>query len=201
MTWSSRGVLGSSVRRSLLLIPVVVVLAGGLVACSDKAVGLPQPADTTSSTVSGSDDPFPTGPVTTGVTQPSAAKSPIASVAPCSLLSAAEVADLRAGPGKDEKVREARACTFNEGDGFVMGVAIYDELGIDDVVAHGEIKPVPVGAHKAVQWLGGIDTCAVTLEITKTSRVDLQGTAGGNEQKSCDLALKVAKLVEPRLPK
>jgi hypothetical protein len=115
-------------------------------------------------------------------------------------LTAAEVAQLQAGQSKEEKIGSARVCTFADAPGFVMGVAIYDDLGLDDVVAHGEIKPVSVGRHKAVQSIGGIDTCGVSIEVTKTSRVDTLGTAGGDERKSCDIALRVAKLVEPKLP-
>ncbi|MBP2320955.1 hypothetical protein JOF56_001340 [Kibdelosporangium banguiense] len=81
-----------------------------------------------------------------------------------------------------------------------MSVAIFDELGLDDLVARGTPKPVTVGNRKALQSIGGIDTCAISIELTNTSRVDTQGTAGGDEQKSCDIALKVARLVEPKLP-
>jgi uncharacterized protein DUF3558 len=124
-------------------------------------------------------------------------------VSPCSLLSATEVTDLHAGASKEETINNTRACRFVKGQGFVMSVGILDELGLDDVVANGAITPVPtVGSHKAVQWKGGLDSCAVSVEVTKTSRVDAVGTSvDGNDQKSCDLALQVAKLVEPRLPK
>jgi hypothetical protein len=124
----------------------------------------------------------------------------MANVAPCSLLSPAEVAELQAGPSKEEKLNNARACSFYEADGFTMGVAIFDELGLDDLVAQGSPKPVTVGNRKALQSIRGIDTCAISIELTKTSRVDTQGTAGRDEQKSCELALRVARLVEPKLP-
>jgi hypothetical protein len=124
----------------------------------------------------------------------------MANVAPCSLLTSAETAELRAGPGKDQTLNQGRACLFQEASGFSMTVAIFDELGLDDLVAQGPPKPVTVGNRKAVQSIRGIDTCAISIELTKTSRVDTQGTAGGDEEKSCDIALRVARLVEPRLP-
>jgi hypothetical protein len=190
------------VRRSIVGVVAVFLMVAGLVACSEKTVGQALPSDmTVSSTGAGSGGPFPTGSGRPTSTQPSVPRSPIADVLPCSLLSASEVAELRAGPGKDERVNNARACNFNDGDGFVLGVAIYDELGLEDLVAGSDIKPVPtVGRHKAVQAIGGIDTCGIVIEVTKTSRVDVLGTAGGNEQKSCEIALRAAKLVEPRLP-
>jgi hypothetical protein len=47
----------------------------------------------------------------------------------------------------------------------------------------------------------GGDTCAVSIELTKTSRVDTQGTDdSGNKQRACDLAMNLARLVEPKLP-
>jgi hypothetical protein len=117
------------------------------------------------------------------------------------LLSTAETTDLHAGPGVSRTLNNGRACQFQDADGFSMSVVIFDDLGLDDVVANGAITPVPtVGKHKAVQSVGGIRTCAISIELTKTSRVDTQGTAGTDEQKSCAIALQVAKLVEPKLP-
>jgi hypothetical protein len=124
----------------------------------------------------------------------------MANVAPCSLLTSAEVSQLGARPGKEQRLNQARACTFLENDGFSMSVGIFDELGLDDLVAQGPPKPVTVGKRKALQSIRGIDTCAISIELTKTSRVDTQGTAGGDEQRSCDIALRVARLVEPKLP-
>jgi hypothetical protein len=124
----------------------------------------------------------------------------MADVAPCSLLTSAEVTALQAGPSKEETLNKGRSCRFTKGDGFVMSVVIFDELGLDDLVAQGPPKPVAVGNRKAVQSIRGIDTCAISLELTKTSRVDTQGTAGRDEEKSCELALRVARLVEPKLP-
>jgi hypothetical protein len=124
----------------------------------------------------------------------------MADISPCSLLSSADLAALRAGPSTEERLNNARACSFYKADGFTMGVAIFDELGLDDLVSRGTPKEVTVGKRKALQSIGGIDTCAISIEVTKTSRVDTQGTAGGDEQKSCDIALRVARLVEPKLP-
>jgi hypothetical protein len=124
----------------------------------------------------------------------------MANVAPCSLLTSAEVTALQAGPSKEEILNKARACSFYEAKGFTMGVAIFDQLGLADLVAHGPPKPVTVGNRKALQSMRGIDTCAISIELTKTSRVDTQGTAGGDETRSCDIALRVARLVEPKLP-
>ena len=124
----------------------------------------------------------------------------MANVSPCSLLTSAEVASLQSKPGREETLNKGRSCRFTENDGFVMSVAIFDELGLDDLVARNTPKPVTLGARKALQSIGGIDTCAISIELTKTSRVDTLGTANGDEEKSCAIALRVARLVEPKLP-
>jgi hypothetical protein len=124
----------------------------------------------------------------------------MANVAPCSLLTSAEVSRLGSTPGKEQTLNHARACTFLDNDGFAMSVGIFDELGLDDLVAQGQPRPVTVANRKAVQSIRGIDTCAISIELTKTSRVDTQGTANGDEGKSCAIALQVARLVEPKLP-
>jgi hypothetical protein len=171
--------------------------------CSEKDPGQPLPAGTASgSTESGG--PFSTGNESTKTSgsQPSVADGPLKDTKPCSLLSASDIAQLQAGPGNEEQLNNARACRFLEASGFAVSVGIFDDLGLDDVTTYGEVKPVPtVGKHKAVQSMRGIDTCAVSIEVTKTSRVDAQGTSDdGDKQKACDLALRVARLVEPKLP-
>ncbi|WP_245378173.1 DUF3558 family protein [Kibdelosporangium banguiense] len=184
-------------RRPVL----VLALLAALTACSDQATGVPTAGVTTPrSTTAGG--PFPSTPSRSADTGGAAnrPKGPMADVAPCSLLTSTEVAELQAGPSKEETINKARACRFTEAKGFTMSVAIFDELGLDDLVARGTPKPVTVGNRKALQSIGGIDTCAISIELTNTSRVDTQGTAGGDEQKSCDIALKVARLVEPKLP-
>jgi hypothetical protein len=189
------------VRRSLQLIPVVVVLACGLTACSEQSPGQAVGSETTRSTSTGSGGPFSTGPTKTSISQPSAAPSPIKDTKPCSLLSAAEVAELRAGQSVEERLNKARSCNFDKGQGFALGVAIFDELGMDDITGRTQPTPVPtVGKHKAVRWIGGIDSCVISLEVAKTTRVDVQAAANGNEQKSCEIALQAAKYVEQKLP-
>jgi Protein of unknown function (DUF3558) len=190
--------------RSILLIPAAAMVLGALVSCSNQDPGQAVAADTTSATP-GSGGPFPTGSSSTGTSKSqsnSASSSPLKDTKPCSLLSASDVSALQAGSGKEEQLNNARACRFLEAKGFVMSVAIFDDLGLGDVTTYGEVKPVPtVGAHKAVQSMRGVDTCAISIEVSKTSRVDVQGTSDdGSAQKSCDLALRVARLVEPKLP-
>jgi hypothetical protein len=83
---------------------------------------------------------------------------------------------------------------------FTIQVGTFDVLGIKDVVATGEIKPVPtVGTHQAVQSIYGT-VCAISIEVTRTSRVDIGGAANGDTAKSCQIAMQVARLVEPKLP-
>jgi hypothetical protein len=190
------------VRRSFLLVPAVIVLVGGLVGCSDKATGQPVP-QATPGTSSGSGGPFSTVPGGTTSSGSTVAPGPLKDVSPCSLLSAAEVANLHAGASKETNVNGSRGCDFEKGTGFALSVSIWDDLGLDDVLATGGKKSIAdVGGHKAVQAKGGIDACVIAVELTKTSRVDsIVTTTDGNDQKSCDLALQVAKLVEPRLPK
>lgn len=187
-------------RGSPLICALILALIG-TAACTESTPGqaLPGPTRATSA---GSGGPFPTGASRTTVAQQTVPPSPLRDIEPCSLLSAAEAAELRAGPGKSERLNNARACLFHDADGFSMSMAVYDELGLEDIVAHSAITPVPtVGKHNAVQWMGGIRTCAISLEVTKTSRVDAQGTNNQpNDQKSCEIALRVAKLIEPRLP-
>lgn len=193
-------------KRVMRCVPVLVALGVGSVACSGGTAGIPTASEiSTASSGSSGGGPFPTGgssrPPST--TSDDRAPGPLAGTSPCSLLSAAELAQLGVvGPGTEKKVGEARSCTYYghlDGRQFLVGVAIYDELGLDDLVGR-EKRPVSLGKHQAIQSIGGIDTCAVSIGVTETSRVDTAGGSGGNEERACGLANRAAQLVDPKLP-
>ncbi len=85
-------------------------------------------------------------------------------------------------------------------DSYTIGVGIYERRGLKDIVADGEITKQQVGSRQAAQYLGeGGGHCAVALEVTESSRVDVLVT-GGDAAKLCAPALEAAKLVESELP-
>jgi len=84
-----------------------------------------------------------------------------------------------------------------------MDVVIFDDLGLKDLVATGGRQDLPpIGGRQAVQSFGaGGDTCAITLDVTESSRVDVQTTENhGDKNKACEVSLQVARRVEPQLP-
>jgi hypothetical protein len=186
-----------------LVVPIAIALGVALSACSENAKGEPLATSTTPSPGGGSGGPFPTGSEgsKTATSQP-VPNSPVKDVQPCSLVSAADATALDArGTGQEQTINNARTCRFTTNSGYKVSVGIYDELGLEDITARGSVQPIAnIGKHKAVQWTGGIDTCVISLEVSKTSRVDGAGTANGDSQKSCDLAMKMVNSVEPKLP-
>jgi hypothetical protein len=64
---------------------------------------------------------------------------------------------------------------------------------------------ISIGSHKArkVGAPGGGTTssCAVTIEITSKSRLDVVASANASQDEACDAATKLATAVEPKLPK
>jgi hypothetical protein len=83
---------------------------------------------------------------------------------------------------------------------FTIGVTIYEKLGIKDVTDRGELKPIVVGKHEAVQGVSSSGLCAISLKVTESSRVDATVSANGSEQRSCELVLPLAQAVEKNLP-
>ncbi|MFD1046859.1 DUF3558 family protein [Kibdelosporangium lantanae] len=190
-----------SVSRSSTL-AAIAILGGLVTACASTTAGMPLSAGTTTSTIPESGGPFSEKPVTSATSKDAVPPGPLKNVEPCTLLSPKEVADLHAGAPRSELVGYVRTCRFTEGKGFVISYGILDEAGLDAISANGPITPVPtVGTHRAVQSVGGLDTCAISIEVTKTSRVDVHGTDDdGDGQRACALAMTLARLVEPKLP-
>lgn len=109
------------------------------------------------------------------------------------------------GAGEERKIGSARTCRWRKrgpSETIIFGVDIWDTAGIDDVPDDVTINPLPdIGSHKAVQGpakQGG--SCTVFMAVTDSSRVGTTVTAGTDVQKGCELALQMAKLVEPKLP-
>jgi hypothetical protein len=81
-------------------------------------------------------------------------------------------------------------------------VGIFDKLGLDKEIAGAtDRRPVPpVGRHQAQQWMFS-DTCVVTMAVGPSSSVDAAVIdSDHNDQRSCEIAMKLARLVEPKLP-
>ncbi|WP_206745048.1 DUF3558 domain-containing protein [Saccharothrix sp. CB00851] len=84
-------------------------------------------------------------------------------------------------------------------------VKAFPELSIEEYVpgANSQITDFPMESHKAkrVTAPASSSSCAVTIEITSSSRVDVVSSARASLDEACDAAAKVATAIEPRLPK
>ena len=190
----------ASVKRSLFVVPVLVTLALGVVACSGKETGTPTARETPTAAPGGA-GPFPTGgSKSPGATSSSVAKGPLAGTSPCSLLSESELGRLGARQnGPEEKLGYARSCQYKAAS-MILSVAIFEELGLKDITQRTDLMPLRVGDHEAVQALAGAK-CAISIATSESSRVDVGGThIGGDEKKSCQAAMSLVQLVEPKLP-
>lgn len=187
--------------RLVPFLPVLVVLALGLGACSSKTNGSAVSGTTTEQSSTGTTSPSQT--TTSG--KPTSGEN-LDGKDPCSLLSSAGQAQLGINNGEKRQVGDARSCRWRlrgPSETYIFDVLIYDKLGIKDLPSEREIKQLPkVGAHEAVQRTDSANpgNCGVIIGVTESSRVTTQVTAGTDTQKGCDLAMQLAKLVEPELP-
>jgi hypothetical protein len=180
-----------------LLVPVLAVLALGLVGCSEETPGDATAGDGTNRpTIPGGDTPTD---VPTESSEPGGG-SGTADLVPCDLLSASELATFDVGAGVEEEIGPARTCLWQASGQQTISVGVIDELGVADVQSSGAKEPTTVGAHDAVQYAGPLGACAIAIGVTETSRVDVTGSAGGDMTKACGVAKQAAELVEAKLP-
>ncbi len=185
--------------------PILVALAASSVACSDKTNGQAVPGDSitteTTTTTRGSTS---TSRTTSGA--PTSGTSPFADRKPCTLLSPSGATELGVSgqQGNEEKVGSARRCTWRITgatirDSFNIGVGLWDTVGVKDLPGTVTPTPVPaVGKHQAVR-IRDTAGCTIVMGVTEKSRVDTAAN-GGSVDKACELALKLATLIEPELP-
>lgn len=199
---TSRVPLRKLVKRFALMAPVLAIVTMGLGACSGKEDGSPVGGNTTSAQTPGSSGPFPTGgPGATGsaTTGPGLGKGPLAGQAPCSLLGNSEIGRIGAQSGVEMKLGQSRACEYKISGAGVLYIAVFDSLGVKDLRA-AQVTPTQVGGREAMRGISGAG-CEIAIATSESSRVDAVFThISGDEQKSCELAMQVAQLVEPKLP-
>lgn len=189
-----------SVRRKVLHAMTLAALLAGVVACSSET-----PGDATPGGDGGTDVQIPTEggggssepPETTTETE---SGSPADELAPCDLLTSDEQSSLSLGAAVEEDLGGARSCEWQASGSHLVRVDIWNDLGIDGVKSKTTPEPKTVGSHDAMQYTGELGVCAVALELTETSRVDVVSVAGGDVPKACTIANQAAKLVEPKLP-
>ncbi|MEU5691368.1 DUF3558 family protein [Actinosynnema sp. NPDC020468] len=82
---------------------------------------------------------------------------------------------------------------------------LHPDKGLADYVknAQTEVSETTVNGRKALLAKKALTStsCVVAIEVTAKSRVDFVGTSNDSLDKSCENAQKVAKAVEPKLPK
>ncbi|RLK60486.1 uncharacterized protein DUF3558 [Actinokineospora cianjurensis] len=162
-------------------------------ACTSAEGGSPVP----------SGDAGRTGAPTTSRTTTSS--SPVDSLKPCELLTSSAASTLGiTGAGKAKSgstpTCEWRVDKGSIADSYLVGIAVHDDVGLDDAVSSGAVERIEVGSRKAARFLGPSKvSCFIALELGAKSRVDVVAT-GGDGQKLCAPALDAAKLVEPELP-
>lgn len=165
---------------------LAVVASLGLVGCSATTNGTPTVDVTRSST----SEPTTSQRGATGT----------ASLAPCTLLARTEQAALDLGPGLPDDIGLARSCQWQASGRYTVTVGVFDTLGINQVRSNGATTPMSIGAHGAVRYSGGLSSCGIAIGVTRDSRVDVVGTAGGDVSRACTVARRAAALVEPKLP-
>ncbi|XVV03536.1 DUF3558 family protein [Actinosynnema sp. CA-248983] len=180
------------VIRSIL---PVAVLGAVLAGCSDKEGGTPTAGGATTTTAGTSAKPTTTSSSGTG--------ADLESFDACAAVQAA------AGqlPLTEIEPGGKQSCDAEFGTTVSVGVKAYPTLSVADFVTgpSSQVSDITLGSHKARKITapggGTSSSCAVTIEITSKSRVDVIATANASQDEACDAAEKLATAIEPKLPK
>jgi hypothetical protein len=121
---------------------------------------------------------------------------------PCSLLTETEAehvaGKLREGP-VPEKLGSSPGCTYKP-QGMSFSVGIWTIVGLAGVQASSPVTDLKIGRHQAKRFVGATESCVIALGVTELSRVDVVLNATSSGQDPCPFAMRVAELVEPKLP-
>lgn len=175
------GWMGTVRSRRTVLIGLVVV--AGCVACGNSTPGVPHAAPRSSATTS---------------TNSASTVLPVDRV--CSLLSATDLAGLNVSkPPKEQMVGTAHTCQLDTSN-YSIGIGIRTDAGLARFQAGtGTVTGLRIGRHDADRELDDTGACTIGLGVTDSSRVDVVADAFDGSD-PCVETLRVARLVEPKLP-
>ena len=178
-------------------IVLTILAAGALVAVSacsgGQSAGTPRPETqpTTATSTTGSS------------TSSTKGNDSLADTDPCTFITTGEATELKAsGPPKRDKVGTADVCKWVKSGVGNFSVGIRTNLGLAQVIKPegGQVTDIKIGDREAKQISGNAGgSCIIALGISSSSRVDVSALERPNED-PCPMALKVAELVEPKLP-
>ncbi len=175
-----------------IVLTAVAVAVSALSACGGPADG--PPAQTTAGTASQATTAPRVGPSRGG---------PLDGADPCALLTKGEAEEITGAQAADpvvEQLGSARVCNFSPRTAR-LGVGIRTTTGLDQVQSNGNVvQELVIGRHQAKQALGATGSCGIFIGVTESSRVDVVLNSGSPDEDPCPAAMRVAELVEPRLP-
>lgn len=183
LTESQTVIMSSKLR---LVLPFAVV-GLALVGCSSQEPGNATPGDT---------------PTTTGKISPTSTSNGvgIGDVDPCSLLKSEDVSKLNLTA--PQKV-DANSCQWRTLDRTLVRLSTYANKGLKDYVLGPSSQPsdIQVGKHEAKLVKKSLSdfSCAVSIGVTTSSRIDVNSSGPGLEG-SCAASKSVAEAIEPNLP-
>ncbi|WP_367135643.1 DUF3558 domain-containing protein [Saccharothrix sp. HUAS TT1] len=128
---------------------------------------------------------------------------PLDGADPCALLTKAEAEQVTGAQTAEPAVEQlgaAKVCNFSP-EKARLGVGIRTSTGLDAVQSNGNpVDEITIGRHRAKQAVGATGSCGIFIGVTDSSRVDVVLNSGSPDEDPCPAALRVAELVEPRLP-
>jgi hypothetical protein len=136
------------------------------------------------------------------------AADPLATIDPCTLLDPAVISQNQLTPGRQRPEPKARTCSWDKdadssSPGYTISVGIYDHDGLAQLnTTEFTVTNYQIGGHQGrLSKDPAGHTCAVSIGITGTTRVDVVGIdGGGRQEQACTVATLVAPSVEKKLP-
>ncbi len=176
------------------------ILLLGLSACSSSVDGGANPS------LSGGPSRSATAPTSGTGGDESSVPNPLADIDPCSLLSNDELSEYGTfPPGKRDDRGVGRVCEFQKDrdptePGRVISVNLREQQSVEDVLEQGYGVQRAESDGRRYARVPGAGACLIAIEVTATSRADINVIATEGRQKSCEIADEVGALIEPKLP-
>jgi hypothetical protein len=188
------------VKRLIILTGAAAMLLAAAACSSGGSSGLSLSPTASAASTSGSGGGGGESQSTSASGGKIASADQLANTQACTLLTSSEATQLGLpSTGKQDNAGAKSGCEWS-GDEWDAIVGIRTDVGLSGVLANGgTIVPTTVGSHQAAKLSQGDSGCLYVLGVANSMRVDIQsGPVGTGDP--CQESLKIAQVIEPKLP-
>ncbi|MGH3624218.1 MAG: DUF3558 family protein [Sciscionella sp.] len=188
-------------KRLVMLTPLLAALVAGATACDSATQGQAQPVVSTPGSPGTGGPSRPPSATANSSSQASKGSGTLAEIDACKLITQQEGQKYQINRVERVNLGGARGCQYlTAASKFGLTLGVRENQGIADFNEdYGKTIDTTVGNYPAKQQLTPGGGCLIAIAFTESSRIDIDVSASGKQEKACKLSREFAVLVASKV--